>query len=151
MEHDVHRIDLALALASDSAKAGEEKFPLDKVRMQKAVFLVAMRGTPRLKSLYRFLPYNWGPYSGDLTADVDSMIRAGQVAVRQTPGRQHGGYETTQAGEVRGSQVWANLEPNEQQFIQSVRNYVTNRSFEHLLREIYAEYPDFATKSRFRG
>ena len=147
----MQRSDLALALASDSAKAGDERFPLDKVRMQKAVFLIAMRGTPRLKSLYHFTAYNWGPYSGELMSDVESLVRSGDLTVQEVPGRQHGGYKTTHAGEAKGTAVWNSLAPNEQQFLRSIRDYVTNRSFNHLLREVYAEYPSFATRSRFKG
>jgi len=37
------------------------------------------------------------------------------------------------------------------EFIRSVRAYVTHKSFTQLLREVYAEYPEFATASQFSG
>jgi uncharacterized protein len=47
--------------------------------------------------------------------------------------------------------IWASMNPAETSFIRSVRSYVTSRSFTDLLREVYAEYPEFATASYFSG
>lgn len=143
--------DLTLVLASDSAKAGEEPFPLDRLRLQKAIFLISMRGTERLREMYHFDPYNWGPYSRDLTADVRDLMSTGDLTERQTGPGQHGSYETTYAGEERSAQAWNELTQPERNFIRAIRAYVTNQSFNHLLREVYAEYPAYASKSQFRG
>lgn len=143
--------DLALAIASDGARASDEMFPLDRLRMQKAAFLIAMRGTERLRGLYHFVPYNWGPYCGDLTADLQQLLLQDDLTIEDIPGQRHGAYATTPTGELKATHVWAQLTPSEQTFIRSVRSYVTRRSFSHLLREVYAEYPEYATRSQFTG
>lgn len=86
-------------MASDVASTGVEAFPLDKIRMQKAIFLVAMRGSERLRGTYQFEPYNWGPYSGQLTSDLRLLVRQELLTVQSGLGRQHGDYSTTPAGE----------------------------------------------------
>jgi len=49
------------------------------------------------------------------------------------------------------SPSWMSGLPPEMEFIRSVRAYVTHKSFTQLLREVYAEYPEFATASQFSG
>ena len=110
-----------------------------------------MRGTSRLRELYSFRPYNWGPYSGGLARDLDSLVRENKLTIKPAAESAHGRYETTVFGEEAASAVWQGLVPEEQKFIRAVRTYVTHKSFNHLLREVYAEYPAYATKSRFAG
>jgi uncharacterized protein len=145
----VNRSDLALLTMSQLASAPGEPFPLDRIRVQKAIFLLTQRGPPDWKPLYQYRPYNWGPYSSQLAADTESLIRAGYL--EDVPGARHGQYRATTLGEAYADQVWATLSAKEQHFIRSVRAYVTNRSFTQLLREVYAAYPDYATASQFSG
>jgi uncharacterized protein YwgA len=147
----MRRQHLALVLASDVSKRGAEAYSFDKLRMQKAVFLVSMRGTQRLQELYSFVPYNWGPYSSRLAMDVDDLVRDNEIAVKAPVRGGYGWYETTLKGETDASAVWATLTTGERDFLKNIRHYVTNRSFTDLLREVYAAYPDFATRSKFSG
>lgn len=142
--------DLVLALASEQAKGEGETFPLDRIRMQKAAFLVSMRGTDELRA-YDFEPYNWGPYSGELNNDLRAMAAGDLLDLERRPGHQYPEFKTTPAGEDRANKVWSQLEPREQAFLRSVRKFVTGRSFSRLLRDVYAAYPDYATKSQFSG
>jgi hypothetical protein len=135
-------------LATD---AGGESYPLDRIRTQKAMFLLDRRGNPEWQQLYNFKPYNWGPYSSQLISDIDQLVGQGLVEVEEVSGSRYGRYRTTAAGEAQAAAIWPELRPQEQDFIRSVRGYVTRRSFTQLLREVYAEYPEFATVSYFSG
>ena len=128
-----------------------EQYPLDRIRIQKAVFLLTHRGSPSWKTLYKYNPYNWGPYSSQLAADIGMLVAQGLLEVEDVPGSQHGAYRLTARGEARARDIWATMTPREMSFISSVRAYVTHRSFTQLLREVYAEYPEFATASYFSG
>lgn len=143
--------DLALVLASDHAKGDAEAHPLDRIRMQKAVFLLIQRGSESWRHLYTYRPYDWGPYSGQLQADLDMLMFDGSLRVAPVAGRRYGCFETTATGEDRAEDLWEALDVPAQQFIRAVRGYVTSRSFTQLLREVYAEYPEYATNSRFQG
>lgn len=142
--------DLALVLASDAASSGDEQYPLDKIRMQKAAFLVSMRGGEALR-LYEFEPYNWGPYSGELNSDLRALTGADLISVESVSGSRHGAFRTTPLGEHAANAVWANLTEQQRTFIRAVRKFVTSRSFQRLLRDVYAGYPEYATKSQFAG
>lgn len=139
---------LPLLLACQHAAGDDERFPLDRVRLQKAVFLVT-QGAADWADAYQYRPYNWGPFSSDLTHDTDALVAAGRLRV--APGSRYGRYVTTDAGEAEAEQLWKSLGPAQRRFLADVRRFVTGRSFDRLLRDVYAAYPDFATKSLFRG
>jgi hypothetical protein len=144
----MRRQDLPLLLAGAVAPPGGDLYPLDRIRMQKAVFLLVERGGPNLRNLYSYRPYNWGPYSDELAADLRSLQAAGRLSV-DTTSRRYGRYTLTPAGAAVAAQVSAELTPFERAFVADVRNYVTKSSFSKLLREVYAAYPDYATASQF--
>ena len=150
-EASVNSSDLALVAMSGLATSASEPYPLDRIRMQKAIFLLTRRGAPGWRELYKYKPYNWGPYSPQLAVDMDKLVRRGLVELEHVPRRRYSKYQTTTEGEVQAAEVWSALQPVERNFIRSVRSYVTGRSFTTLLREVYAEYPEFATASYFSG
>jgi uncharacterized protein len=143
------RSDLALLTMSQIAGSHGEQYPLDRIRVQKAIFLLTQRGSRQWRHLYDYRPYNWGPYSSQLASDTEILIREGLL--EDVPGAQHGRYRTTPIGESRAREAWKSLSDQEQSFLRTVRGYVTSRSFTQLLREVYAAYPDYATASQFSG
>jgi uncharacterized protein YwgA len=147
----VNRNDLALTLVSQLAGGAGERYPLDPIRVQKAVFLLTQRGSQGWRSLYSYKPYNWGPYSPQLASDMNLMVNIGLVETEEVSWSQYPRYQTTPAGEAQAQVIWTSMNPAETSFIRSVRSYVTSRSFTELLREVYAEYPEFATASYFSG
>lgn len=142
---------LPLLLASDHCASPDEVEPLDRLRMQKGVFLLAMRGRPEWKQSFGFTPYDWGPYSFDLASTVESLLADGLLAKEVVPGRRYSRYRTTQAGERLIAELTAGSPHNERTFICAIRKYVTSRSFARLLREVYKAYPAYAVNSRFAG
>lgn len=143
--------DLPLLLASDVARSDREIYPLDRIRMQKAVFLATQRGATGWSELYRYAPYDWGPYSRDLANDLDALVFRRTLRTEQLPGSRYSTYRTTASGEERAQSIWDGLTRAQQDFVRRLRRYVTAKSFNHLLREVYAAYPEYATESRFRG
>jgi uncharacterized protein len=148
-EATMNRTDLALLLMSHVAGSPAESYPLDRIRVQKGVFLLTQRGNPAWRPLYTYRPYNWGPYSSQLAIDTDAMLSRGYL--ESVPGARHGQYRTTATGEDRARQLWGGISEQERSFIRTVRAYVTSRSFTQLLREVYAAYPNYATASQFSG
>lgn len=144
-------IELPLVLASDHAAPERAAYPLDRIRMQKAVFLLTQRGSADWRELYHYEPYNWGPYSSALNSDVGTLVQHELLKNRVSPVSRYGSFETTVAGDAAAGVVWERLSEPQRSFIKSVRDYVADRSFSSLLREVYAAYPEFATKSQFSG
>jgi hypothetical protein len=119
--------------------------------MQKGVFLLAMGGPQAWRGLYDFSPYNWGPYSDGLAADLDRLRAENILRVAPVPGSRYGQYVPTAPGQELASELWSEvLDDEEREFLQQVRHYVTSRSFDRLLTDVYSEYPEYATESLFR-
>jgi uncharacterized protein YwgA len=147
----VDRAALPLLLASDRFAPGSEREPLDRLRMQKGVFLLQMRGRQEWAELFPFEPYDWGPFSRELANAVTRLLGLGLLEKESLPNRRYGRYRTTAAGERVVDQAAVELTPEEHNFIASVRRLLTERSFTQLLRDVYAAYPDYAVNSRFQG
>jgi uncharacterized protein YwgA len=145
------RWPLPLLLCSAQAAEDEGDYPLDRVRIQKAIFLLTRRGSANWHDLYEYEAYDWGPYCRDLVQDLRSMSANGLLRVGQGPGLRYGRYALTKQGEDLAHLLWRQLDDHERRFIKMVRRYVTSKDFNSLLREVYAEYPEYATESRWAG
>jgi uncharacterized protein YwgA len=142
---------LPLLLASDGMADSDEAEPLDRLRMQKGVFLLAMRGPKDWAGLFKFTPYDWGPYSFDLASAVEDLLAEGKLVKEAFPGRRYMRYRTTPVGERLIAELSGDVAPEGRAFVQATRRYVSSRSFARLLREVYKAYPAFAVNSRFAG
>jgi uncharacterized protein YwgA len=142
--------DLPLMLSSSALASPDEQYPLDRIRMQKAVFMLVQRGPQPWRELYDYRPYNWGPYSSALNGDLGRLANESLVVTREGNSR-YPAYVASPEGENHAKELLQALSPEEKRFVSAIRHYVTTRSFPQLLREVYAAYPDFATKSQFAG
>ena len=97
--------DLPLLLASARFASEEEREPLDRIRMQKAIFLLEMQGPPAWRDAFEFSPYDWGPYSRVLTTTVNSLLADRLLEQTPVPHRRYSGYRSTEEGEVIVAQV----------------------------------------------
>lgn len=119
--------------------------------MQKGIFLLAMRGPAGWRHHYTYVPYDWGPYSVELARDVDELLQEDLLEREEWEHKQYRAYRTTALGERAINKVTAQLTDEQMRFVAKVRRFVTTRSFSELLRDVYAAYPEYATRSRFTG
>ena len=143
------RCDWLLLLLSGEALGASGPPELDPLRIQKGMFLLSMRGPAR--DLYKFRPYDWGPFSAEVYADLDRLTARGYLNQRAVLGKTWSAYEVTSRGQEAARSVAAAVGPVAVKWLKSAREYLTTRSFSQLLREIYAEYPQYAVNSRFEG
>lgn len=142
--------DLPLMISSlASRQESPSAFPLDRVRMQKGIFLVAMGGPPDWQGLYDYRPYNWGPYSSSLANDLDRMTSRGLLRIMPVPGSRYGSYVTTERGSELANARWTRIDPAARDYLHAIYRYVTSRSFNRLLSDVYSQYPEYATASLF--
>ena len=139
---------LILLLAYQGRGAGPG---LDPVRVQKGMFLTSQEATLPADQKYEFRAHHYGPYSDDLKWDLNSLVREGVVAEIPVPGYTWSRYELTGAGLERARQLLdiAPIEAQHQLF--GIKQRITGVSFNDLLRDVYAKYPDYATNSIFSG
>jgi hypothetical protein len=117
---------------------------LDPIRVQKGMFLVSMRGPGR--HIYQFRPYHWGPFSGDIYADLDSLAVADLVECRPVPGQSWVTYGVTVRGAEAGRDALGELDLKEREWMASLLEFLTSRSFPQLLKDVYAATSRFRSK-----
>ncbi len=124
--------------------------PLDRVRIQKAMFLFAMRSKADDSEKYEFVPYNYGPFSFEIYPDLAHFERAGWIEDKNGRLASFPAYMLTLAGERRASELKMEAPTERLEFLRGIRSWVQERGFSRLLDDIYERYPEFAVNSVFR-
>ena len=141
--------DWLLLLVSEAAPGG-----LDPVRLQKGMFLFAEETAAPRRERYRFVPYNYGPMSRGLYRGLRDLVRAGLVERRMAPGLPWGRYAITPAGAARAAELRAGLGPRARarlERLRAIQARIAGQSFGALLTDVYERYPEYATRTVFRG
>jgi hypothetical protein len=121
---------------------------LDPIRIQKGMFFVSQRGPKR--DIYKFRPYNWGPFSSDLYGDLDFLVATGALTREHVPGRTWDRFRVTEVGLERARALAASLHQQEVAWLGQLRRFLTTRSFDKLLDDVYEAFPEYATESLYR-
>jgi hypothetical protein len=135
----VDRDDLLLLIAKGAENA---PYPFDAIRTMKSAFIVSQRGLAEWRGLFDFQPYDYGPFDSAVYRSRDSLLDQGLL-------ERSGGYDAcvlTEGGQRRVGELEAQLGENAN-WLKGIGWWASSRSFAQLLREVYAEYPDFAARS----
>lgn len=127
---------------------------LDPVRIQKGLFLFAMEADAPTSQKYRFKPYDYGPMSAAIYADLDALVRERLVALNDVPGKRWARFTATDIGLREGNRAVEQAEAEGQlraaQTLHLIKRRVAALPFDELLAGVYAEYPEYAANSVFR-
>jgi uncharacterized protein len=123
---------------------------LDPVRVQKGMFLFAQESGAPSEECYEFEAYNYGPYSFALRNDLDRLVAEGLVAAEAVLGYTWKRYKLTAEGMRKAKKVNRKADRHVARKLFQIKQTVSGKSFNKLLREVYDEYPEFATRSIFR-
>lgn len=130
---------------------GAESTALDPVRVQKGMFLFAQQSGRPAVECYSFEPYNYGPYCAALKADIRKLVAHGDATDVLVPGYTWSETQLTKHGMHRARELLVAAPHDEAVQLFEIKQRVTGTDFGDLLRAVYADYPEFATKSIFRG
>lgn len=120
--------------------------PIDPVRLQKGLFLIAMEAGVPPAEQYRFEPYAYGPMSRAVYRDARALEAAGLVERLAVRGSDWRALRATAAGFARAEA----LPPSAAGAVARTRALVDARSFAELLEFVYDRYPQYASRSVFR-
>jgi uncharacterized protein YwgA len=142
-------LTLALMDAGDEPVSG-------RTRLQKMVFMTQQEFDGDVSSLlgsdsYDFVPYDYGPFSQGLYADLDDLVDAGLI--REIEKQYDKGvlykYQLTGAGrEHLEEQV--NQQTDVRELLQVARAYkqrYNSMSLDDVIDEVYSAYPEYASES----
>jgi uncharacterized protein YwgA len=137
---------LLLYIALKGAPAG-----LDPVKIQKGMFLMAMEGELPEAESYGFSPYLYGPMSREIYRDVERLEENGLVRGEPVPGYSWKRYTATAGGTEVARHLLDEADPRAARKLFEIKEQVASQSFPTLLRDVYARYPQYATRSVFSG
>ncbi len=123
---------------------------LDPVRIQKGMFLFAQQAEAPDEERYDFEAYNYGPYSFDLRDDLNRLVGEGLAQAEPVPGYTWSRFRLTEDGYAAARVVRDNAERDVAKKMFAIKQTVSGKSFNALLRDVYDEYPDYATNSIFQ-
>jgi uncharacterized protein YwgA len=146
----MRRVDwlLLLLALSDSSE------PLDPVRLQKGMFLMARENRLSVAERYEFVAYDYGPFSVDIYRDLDALYDAGLVERLQAPGYTWSRYRPTETGIARAQRVVDAMDGRQRKravYLQELKQGVLSMSFRALLQHVYSRYPEYGENSVFNG
>ena len=124
------------------------------MRVQKGMFLLAMRSALNDVERYEFEPYTYGPMSRALYGDVRALTRDGLLDAIPIEGAAWRLLALTPAGGKRAAALRRGAErdrPDAIAELASIRSEISGLSFAELLQHVYDRYPDYAVRSVFRG
>lgn len=142
-QHHLDQQDVVLLIAAGA----DGSFPLDPIRLMKGCFLVSQLGTAEWKTLFNFRPYDYGPFDSTVYSARDALVAHSLLAVDWS--NRYGSYSLTDRGRERVQQLRQVVGDFAADWFTHIGRYVTDRSFTRLLDEIYAKFPDYATRSRY--
>lgn len=123
-------------------------YPWDQMRLIKAAFLLKQRQDVFGDVDYRFFAHNWGPFSGEVYDDLKLLAHEGVISVTQIVGTSRKSYELTAWGAYWVSQTMWEVSLRQQQELRSIAERLTSHTFKQTLRDLYAEFPEYAVLSR---
>jgi len=145
------RADWLLLFLTTPARRGDRPKSIEPLRIMKGLFLMSQRGKGEIKDLYTFRPYDYGPFTTDIYADLDRLVTAGLAVQETVVGRSWRMYRPSLDGDSRAESLAGGLDPSERATIDEAYDFVASRGFLVLLRDIYAEYPDYAINTVVQG
>lgn len=126
---------------------------LDPVRVQKGMFLFAMRAPVAERARYVFEPYAYGPMSRLLYGDVRRLQHEHIVEAAPIEDATWQLLALTRAGRERAAHLRGRAEREHADALaqlDGIRREISGLSFSELLQHVYARYPEYATRSVFR-
>jgi hypothetical protein len=127
--------------------------PLDPVRVQKGMFLLAMETSLDENERYAFEAYAYGPMSRGLYGDVRLLRRARLIDALPIQGATWQLLELTASGGRQAESLRRSAEreqPDVLTRIDAIRREISGLTFAELLEHIYDRYPEYAVRSVFR-
>ena len=121
---------------------------MEPIQIQKAMFKFGKETQVPEMEAYQFEPYNWGPCSFGIYDDL-RLLRS-EKKIECTPtGSGWNIYHLTELGHQEADKVRATAEKDLLNQFDEMRKWVVSRNFGVLLRDVYQQYPDYATESIF--
>ncbi len=124
--------------------------PFTPVQVQKLFFVLDARGQGDFlgEEIFRFQPYDFGPFDKDVYQELEKLAQKGLVEINyDSAGLRN--FRLTLEGQKEADTLFHSMDEHSRKYVQSVSNWIRKQSFHSLLSAIYNEFPDMAVNSVF--
>ena len=128
-------------------KPDNEQAMVDPIRIMKGMFYFVKKS--HKSSIYKFEPYHLGPVSFSIYDDLDTLIEEGYVTAEDVSGGTWKNYIVTEAGSSKAEELKSKANTKLLETLRKEKNLVCSLGFIDLLKNVYKEYPKYATHSVF--
>jgi len=125
--------------------------PLDRIHIMKTLFLIWHKSGRNIPDYFEFEPYLYGPCSFEVYSVLTDLQAEGLIIQPPHPVPQWVNYYLTEKGKKEVETTTKTVSPATLELIEKVAEETSRLDFSELLRKVYAEAPDFAVNSMFRG
>lgn len=123
--------------------------PITPVQLQKVAFLVGQECAEYLPpAYYKFVPYDYGPFSAKLYQDAELLEKKGLISIDVNP---NGGWKEYSATFRSSSADTSSIPPNVADYIDTAVQWAMGLTFRELVSSIYHHYPQYRENSIFSG
>lgn len=124
------------------------KKPLTPVQLQKSVFL--LQEMTDVTEIFEFSAYDYGPFCSGVYRTAEQLQSNGLAEIRQPLERGFRLYEATESGRQEGKSVLSSLPKNLADYIAQLVSWVSNLSFQDLVKAVYKQFPAYKQNSIFK-
>lgn len=102
-----------------------------------------------LEDTFKFIAYDYGPYSFVLQGLIDKLSREGYIEVTTYEERRD--FVLTDKGVERAKKAYEKLDEKTRVTLEKLRHEATQLGYSGVLRYVYSRYPEYITASKIRA
>ncbi|MEN6610064.1 MAG: hypothetical protein ABFC24_04415 [Methanoregulaceae archaeon] len=114
----------------------------------KEFFVFVKEIKPELDAYFKFVPYDYGPYSFQLRTNLDTLLILRDIKIERINDRTD--YYLTDEGRLKAQNLLDEIEQKTQEKITKLRKDGTKLGYIGVLSYVYARYPEYTTASKIK-
>ena len=149
MEKEFSSEDWVLAFIRNGPEQDGESMIKGWLMFTKQFFVFVKEVRKDLDADFKFVPYDYGPYSFVLDDTVKNLQKQGYIHVVVNGDRKD--FILTRKGCDRANEVLKKIPEKTRKTLSGLRRDATQLGYSGILRYVYSRYPEFTTASKIKG
>jgi uncharacterized protein YwgA len=125
-----------------------------KLVFMKTVFLSIKQVFREYEREFRFIPYDYGPYSQTFARILNELLERGLVESSVADigeGKIRYDYCLTSSGRTKAGLSYGKLSLDQKSTLENLKMQLAELGYRDFLRYVYARYPEYAVSSKIRA
>ncbi len=114
----------------------------------KQFFVFVKEIEKELDTEFKFIPYDYGPYSFVLINILKFLAKSGYIKIVKESDRQD--FIMTDEGMEKAAEIYKIINDDSKKKLENLRREATQLGYSGVLRYVYSRYPEYTTASKIR-